>query len=108
MLHLHPDLVDLSALGSFTPPDLADREHVRFGGDTSFGWLSDDFSGCGVIGDPRGASAEAGAELFEAMSDRLAAALAEVASFSFPLGPSGAATNTRDSPAQTGPSEQPP
>jgi creatinine amidohydrolase len=85
MLHLHPDLVDLSALGSFAPPELADLEHVRFGGDTSFGWLSDDFSDYGVIGDPRGASAEAGAALFEATTDRLAAALAEVSRFRFPL-----------------------
>ena len=84
MLHLHPDLVDLAALGSFVPPDVGGYEHVRFGGDTAFGWLSDDFSDNGVIGDPRGASAEAGAALFEAMIDRLAAALAEVGTFNFP------------------------
>jgi len=87
MLHLHPELVDMSAVAGYVPTDVGGFEHVRFGGDTSFGWLSDDFSDSGIIGDPSGATAERGAALFESMTDRLAAALAEVGKFSF--GPPG-------------------
>jgi creatinine amidohydrolase len=83
MLHLRPDLVEMSAVAGYVPSELGGLEHVRFGGDTSFGWLSDDLSGCGVIGDPSGASAERGAALFRSMTERLAASLAEVGRFGF-------------------------
>ena len=58
MLHLQPDLVDLDAGFRNVPEPLATAEHVRFGGDVSFGWLSNDFGPSGHIGDPTGATAE--------------------------------------------------
>ncbi len=83
LLHLRPDLVELGALDGVVARPLPDYEHARFGGDTAFGWLSDDLAGEGVIGDPTGASADAGAALFESITSRLAGALAEVGRFEF-------------------------
>jgi creatinine amidohydrolase len=83
MLHLAPDLVDVAAAARRVPEHLADNRHVRFGGGVSFGWLSNDFSDDGVIGDPTVASAERGAELFESAVDTFCDALAEIAAFRF-------------------------
>jgi creatinine amidohydrolase len=83
MLHLAPDLVDLSGAARHVPDHLAENRYVRFGGPVSFGWLSDDFGGSGVIGDPTAATAERGAELFAGAVDAFCAALAEVARFEY-------------------------
>ncbi len=56
---------------------------MRFGGDVSFGWLSNDFGPSGHIGDPTGATAERGKLLFEAAVRSFGEALAEVARFDF-------------------------
>jgi len=84
MLHLRPDLVDMSAAARAIPEELADRRRVRFGGDVAFGWLSRDLHASGVVGDPTLASAEHGEELVAGMVESLREALAEVASFAFP------------------------
>ena len=83
MLHLQPDLVDLDAGFRNVPESLAAAEHVRFGGDVSFGWLSNDFGPSGHIGDPTGATAERGKLLFEAAVRSFGDALIEVATFDF-------------------------
>jgi creatinine amidohydrolase len=54
---------------------------VGFGKPVSFGWLSDDFGTGGVIGDPRGATAEEGKELLEDGIEQCLAALGEIARF---------------------------
>jgi creatinine amidohydrolase len=84
MLHLHPELVDMSAARRSVPEAMAARSHVRFGGDVAFGWTSDDFGPAGVIGDPTLASAQLGASLVDGMVATLGDALAEVATFEFP------------------------
>jgi creatinine amidohydrolase len=84
ILHLRPDLVDMAAVKRSVPEELAANEHVRFGGDVGFGWLSNDFDPPGVIGDPTTATAERGQMLFEAMVANLGDCLAEVGRFSFP------------------------
>jgi creatinine amidohydrolase len=81
MLHLAPELVDMSAAVRRVPEHLADNRYVRFGGAVSFGWLSNDFFDDGHIGDPTGASAELGARLFGGAVDAFCAALAEIAAF---------------------------
>jgi creatinine amidohydrolase len=86
ILHLRPELVDLSLAVRSVPEHLTDYQYVGFGKAVSFGWLSNDFGPGGVIGDPTGASAELGEELFETAVHRCAAALAEVAVFD-PAGP---------------------
>ncbi len=81
MLHLRPDLVDMSVAERRIPEELIDNEHVRFGGTVSFGWMSNDWSDDGYIGDPTGASADQGAADFDAAVTQLGAAMAEVRAF---------------------------
>ena len=52
MLHLRPDLVDMSLAVRRVPEGLAKNEQVKFGGRVAFGWLSNDFFPEGHIGDP--------------------------------------------------------
>lgn len=84
MLHLRPDLVDLSAVERRIPEELIDNQHVRFGGSVTFGWLSNDWNPDGYIGDPTEATADQGEKLFEAAVANLGAAMAEVAAYDAP------------------------
>jgi creatinine amidohydrolase len=82
ILHLRPDLVDLSLAERWVPDHMADLEHIKFnGGPVSFGWLSNDFGPSGVIGDATGATAEWGATLFARAVANGVAALTEIAGF---------------------------
>ncbi|MFN0028398.1 MAG: creatininase family protein [Acidimicrobiales bacterium] len=83
VLHLRPDLVDMSLATRNVPEWLAHNRHVRFGGAVSFGWLADDFGPDGHIGDPTGATAQLGAELFDEAVRRLGEQLVEIAGFTF-------------------------
>lgn len=83
MLHLAPELVDMSRAIRRVPEGLARYRHVRFGGSVSFGWLSNDFFPEGHIGDPTGASAEEGRRMFDAAVTQFAEALVEIAAFDF-------------------------
>ncbi|MEO1057788.1 MAG: creatininase family protein, partial [Actinomycetota bacterium] len=83
MLHLRPDLVDLDRAEPNVPTWLLNNEHVRFGGAVQFGWLSVDFGPSGVIGDPTGATAEYGKELFANSVATVAAQLREILAFEF-------------------------
>jgi creatinine amidohydrolase len=84
MLHLRPELVDMTLAARAVPEAMAQRTRVRFGGDVPFGWVSTDLHPSGVVGDPTLASAERGAALVEGMVLSLGEALAEVAAFDFP------------------------
>jgi creatinine amidohydrolase len=86
VLHLRPDLVDMSKAARHVPEELAGNRHIRFGGPVAFGWTSDDFGPSGVIGDPTSATAERGKEQFGAIVAALGDALAEVARYSPPAG----------------------
>ena len=83
MLHLRPDLVDLSKAVRNVPEWMAANDHVKFGGSVQFGWLSDDFGEVGHIGDPRGATAELGRSLFEDSVGFLCDQLREIVEFDF-------------------------
>ena len=83
MLHLRPDLVDMTLARRSVPDRLAENTHVRFGGSVSFGWLSNDFAPDGVIGDPTGATPEAGAAMFETSVGVLCDVVREVSRFDF-------------------------
>jgi creatinine amidohydrolase len=64
VMHLRPELVDLSLAKRAVPDHLADFTRLGFNGfPAQFGWTSDDFGTGGVIGDPTGATAEWGATL---------------------------------------------
>lgn len=85
MLHLAPELVDMSSATRNIPDRLADNRHVRFGGSVGFGWLSNDFGPDGHIGDPTGATAERGAALFDRAVSAFAEALGEISAFDLPM-----------------------
>lgn len=82
-MHLRPDLVDLSKAERKVPEALAQNRFVKFGGSVMFGWLSNDFDEAGYIGDPTGASADLGKQLFEANVAHLADQLREIKTFDF-------------------------
>ncbi|MCS5715366.1 creatininase family protein [Herbiconiux sp. CPCC 205716] len=81
VLHLRPELVDLSVAERSVPAHLADYEHIGFKKRVTFGWLSNDFSTNGTLGDPTGATAEYGKTLFDAAVTDSVAAFAEIARF---------------------------
>ena len=81
MLHLHPELVDMSKAVRDVPEHLAANRHVRFGGSVAFGWLSDDFGDHGHIGDPTQATPELGRQLFDGAVATFVEVLGEVAAF---------------------------
>jgi creatinine amidohydrolase len=83
MLHLRPDLVDMSKAVRRVPEKIAQNKHVRFGGSVPFGWMSNDFFPEGHIGDPTGASAELGASMFATAVATLGEVLEEVSRFDF-------------------------
>lgn len=83
MLHLRPELVDMTLAERNVPGWLASRQHVRFGGAADFGWLSNDITASGVIGDPTQATPDEGKALFEAAVRSVAEALTEAAGFAF-------------------------
>ena len=85
MLHLAPELVDMSTATRNVPASLAANEHVRFGGSVGFGWLSNDFGPDGHIGDPTGSTAERGATIFDAAVASFADALGEISRFELPV-----------------------
>lgn len=82
MLHLRPDLVDMSRAENFASAQtgLAGRfEHLRAHGPVGFGWLAGDLNGAGVTGDAAGATAEIGAAIAAHQARAFAALLGEVA-----------------------------
>lgn len=81
MLYLRPDLVDMTRAASAVPDAITQNTYVGFGKPVRFGWLSDDFSESGVIGDPTGATADEGKLLFEETVSTVVAAIAEVETF---------------------------
>jgi creatinine amidohydrolase len=83
MLHLAPELVDMTAAVRSVPEHLAGNRYVRFGGPVAFGWLSNDFGSTGLIGDPTAATAARGEQLFDGAVRAFCEALAEIAAFSF-------------------------
>lgn len=82
-MYLRPDQVNLGLAERRVPEGLAANRHVKFGGSTSFGWLSDDFHPDGYIGDPTGANVELGRRLFKSAVDSLSEAMEEVKVFDF-------------------------
>lgn len=86
LLHLRPDLVDMTLASRNVPDGLAANRHVRFGGRVSFGWLSNDFGPDGHVGDPTQATAELGRQLFDGAVAGLVEAFHEIAAFDFGVG----------------------
>jgi creatinine amidohydrolase len=84
VMHLAPDLVAPQLPPRNVPEKIAGMRHIGFNGKpVTFGWTSDDFGPTGVIGDPTGANAAAGADLFERGVTFVAEALTEIDGFEF-------------------------
>jgi creatinine amidohydrolase len=84
MLHLRPDLVQMDLARRSIPDNLRNYRHLGFSGTpATFGWTSDDFGPDGVIGDPRGATGEAGEQIAEYLIDIVASTITEAATFVF-------------------------
>jgi creatinine amidohydrolase len=90
MMHVRPDLVDLSLATRRVPEHLASNQHVKFGGSVAFGWLSNDFDQnhhthdglpIGVIGDPTNATAAHGKQCFDEIVTTMGEQLREVRTF---------------------------
>lgn len=92
MLHLHPELVDMSAAEARVPDGIAGCEHIGFTGPVKFGWLADDLSDTGVIGDPTGADADTGVRLVARHVETVVGALGEIAAFDPARGVTAVAT----------------
>lgn len=85
MLHLRPELVDMSLAVRAVPEEMDARKRVTFGGDVPFGWSSKDLSETGAVGDPTLSSAEDGKAIAARMVEGFAGALREIAAFEFPI-----------------------
>ena len=84
LMYLRPDLVDMTKAAACVPAHLHDTPRIGFHSTpVSFGWLSNDFDDSGVIGDPAGSTADAGAAIFEANVAGAAESLAQVARFTY-------------------------
>lgn len=84
VMHIAPHLVREPMPPRNVPEKIAAMRHIGFNGKpVMFGWTSDDFGPTGVIGDPTGANADAGAALFERGVEFVAEALAEIDGFEF-------------------------
>jgi creatinine amidohydrolase len=89
LLHIRPDLVDLTKAVRAVPEHLAQNQQVKWGGSVSFGWLSHDFEPeppagqlpVGIIGDGTNASAEHGEKLWAKVLNNLVQACREIAVF---------------------------
>ena len=91
MLHLRPELVHMELARAPRAGGAARRtSRSASASRSSFGWLSDDFGPDGHIGDPTGATAEDGKELFEAGVGTLAEVIVEASRFT-PSAPQDAA-----------------
>lgn len=86
LMHVRPDLVDMSRAIRAVPEHLARNRHVKWGGSVSFGWLSSDFEPepgpdahpIGVIGDATNANAAHGLLLWEKVLGDLVEACREI------------------------------
>jgi creatinine amidohydrolase len=83
VLHIRPDLVDMSRAERSVPSWVNRYEHLGLSGGTEFAWLSDDLSPTGVVGDPTLATSDKGQEHFAAAVAHIARAVAEASGFSF-------------------------
>ena len=83
-----PELVDRSAYTANYIADVAKPEMLLpENAPATFAWLTRDIAASGVLGDPRGASAEKGERWIEQAASRLAAALEAMAKYSGPREP---------------------
>lgn len=87
LLHLRPDLVDMSRALRRVPSWINEYETIGFESGNEFAWLSNDLTDNGVTGDPTLADAEYGRERFEHSVATVARVFAEMLRFRYGAGP---------------------
>ncbi len=81
MLAIAPDLVHMELAERSVPTLLDNARYLTLEGNIAFGWLSEDISPSGVMGDPTHATAEKGEKVWASISTQLAAVLEEIVEF---------------------------
>ena len=77
-------MVDQAKFHAKVPAHIGEFRHIGFNSKpVTFGWLSNDFGPTGVLGDPTGANAEAGARMFEDSVSFVVEALEEISRFDY-------------------------
>lgn len=90
MLALHPEQVDRTAAAAFPSREEAMAEtagELRAVGPAAFAWAAEDLHPAGVTGDAAAADAALGARTLDAMADRLAALVCDMARTELPHRP---------------------
>jgi creatinine amidohydrolase len=82
MLHLHPDLVDMSRAENFVPLSVQiEHESDLLGRAAQYGWQTQDLHPKGACGDAASATAELGRELVERAATRLLVLIEEISRY---------------------------
>ncbi|MCI8478076.1 MAG: creatininase family protein [Oscillospiraceae bacterium] len=81
ILRAHPELVRQDQMGRDYPACFDGCRQLDFSGRVSYGWMTQDVSRSGTIGDPCGATAEEGERWLSSVTDLLYQALLEIQSF---------------------------
>lgn len=84
MLHFRPDLVRMDKAGNFVSAAVAMEgayRHLRATGPVGFGWMSEDLSPAGAIGNAAAASADKGERATAFTADAFIALLADIERF---------------------------
>ena len=84
MLHLRPDLVQMDKAANFVSAAVqmeAAYRHLRATGPVGFGWMSEDLSAAGAIGNAAAASADKGARATAFTADAFVALLEDIDRF---------------------------
>ncbi|MCV6600652.1 MAG: creatininase family protein [Cohaesibacter sp.] len=87
MLHLRPDLVDMSKAGDFSSAQqrlAKEFTHLRFYGRKPMGWMASDLNQEGVVGNASLASAQAGERLIVHIVEAFVVYAREMAEFDLP------------------------
>ena len=84
MLHLRPDLVDMTKAADFEPVSVrieAENRRLRLVGPTQIGWMAQDLHPMGVAGNAAAATSDLGAALVEGVASAYAELLDEIARY---------------------------
>ena len=83
VLRLAPDMVDTSNMEKDYSVDFTDYKYIDYSGRVSFGWMTQDVSRSGAVGNPEGASAEEGEMILSRAVKALYVACLEIQKFEF-------------------------
>ena len=83
ILRTHPELVHQDKLTADYPTCFDGCDYLDFSGRVSLGWMTQDISQKGAVGDPVGSTAEEGERWLSSVTDMLCQAFEEIRNFEF-------------------------